>query len=212
MADTDTQGMQTGTEQNGADQAGTNQNNNPGTNGEEHTGNQDAQKEIAKLQADIARYKDTVNKLSKEAGDAKKALRSRQSAEEIAAEEQREKDEATQKELDDLRKRVARSETVETVMAKLGTDKDVSGKIADYLYGAEDAEAALAEIQRAWIAKEKALRLEFGKIPPPGAGGQGGEDAATKKAIDLAKQIGRERAGSAKPVRDALGPYVRNKK
>lgn len=211
MADTDTLGTQTGTEQNGTDQAGTNQNSTPGTNGEDHAGDKTAQEEIAKLNGLLSKYKSAVDKLTKEAGDAKKALRAKQSAEEIAAEEKREQDEATQKELEELRKEVSKAKMVKTVMAKLGTDEDASGKIADFLFGAEDADAALTEIQRAWTAREKALRLEFGKIPPPGAGGQGGEDAATQKAINLAKQIGRERAGSAKSVKDALGPYIRNK-
>ena len=165
--------------------------------------------ELAKLRADLARYKESVNKLTKEAGDAKKALRAKQTAEEIAAEEKKAADEARDKEIEELRKEVAKSRIVKNVMGKFGTDEEVSNKISEYLYGAADIENALTEIQCAWTAKEKALRLEFGKIPAPGAGNANGEDAEAQKAIKLAQEIGRERALSGKSVKDTLGNYVR---
>ena len=165
--------------------------------------------ELLKVKADYAKLKAALDKATKEAGDARKALRAKQSAEEIAAEEKKAADEATQKEIAELRKEVARARTVKSVMARLGTDEETSGKIAEYLYGAEDPEAALTELQRAWTAREKAIRLEFGKIPAPGAGDGDGEDAARIKAINLAKEIGRERAVSGKSIKDSLGSYVR---
>lgn len=172
--------------------------------------------ELETLKAELARYKKSIDKNAKEAAENKrlandylKQLRAKQSEEEIAAEEKKAADEAARKEIEELRKEVAKTRTVKTVMGKLGTDEEVSGKIADYLYGAEDAEAALTEIQRYIAAREKALRLEFGKIPAPGAGGVNGEDAETQKAIELAKELGRERAQSGKSVRERLGSYVR---
>ena len=171
--------------------------------------NNDVSAELAKAKADYAKLKAALDKATKEAGDAKKALRAKQSAEEIAAEEQKAQDEATKKELDELRREVAKAKAVKSVMSKLGTDEETSGKIAEYLYGAEDVEAALTEFQRFVVAKEKALRLEYGKVPPPGAGGANGEDAETQKAIELAKKIGRERAMSAKSLKDTLGGYIR---
>lgn len=168
-----------------------------------------ANEEVAKLRAELAKQKEAINKATREAADYKRALRAKQSAEEIAAEEKKAEDEATRKEIDELRREVARARTIKTVMGKLGTDEEVSGKIAEYLFGAEDADAALTELQRAWAAREKAIRLEFGKIPAPGAGGANGEDAETQKAINLAKELGRERAESGKSVRERLGGYVR---
>ena len=165
--------------------------------------------EIAKLRAELVKQKEAINKATKEAADYNRALRAKQSEEEIAAEEKKASDEAIEKELLALRKEVAQAKTVKTVMGKLGTDEEVSGKIAEYLYGAEDPDAALTEIQRAWAAKEKAIRLEFGKIPAPSAGGANGEDPEKAKAINLAKEIGRERAVSGKSLRDSLGGYVR---
>lgn len=165
--------------------------------------------ELLKVKADYAKLKAALDKATKEAGDAKKALRAKQSAEEIAAEEQKAKDEEARKELDELRREVAKAKAVKTVMGKLGTDEETSGKISEYLYGAEDVENALTEIQRAWAAKEKALRLEYGKIPAPGAGGANGEDEEAQKAIKLAKELGRERAASGKSIKESLGNYVR---
>lgn len=165
--------------------------------------------ELTKVRADNAKLKAALDNATREAGNYRRQLRAKQSAEEIAAEEKKAADEATQKEIAELRKEVARARTVKSVMARLGTDEDTSGKIAEYLYGAEDAEAALTELQRAWTAREKAIRLEFGKIPAPGAGDGDGEDAARMKAINLAKEIGRERAVSGKSIKDSLGSYVR---
>lgn len=177
----------------------------------EQATNQDsgANEEIAKVKAEMAKLKAALDNATREAGTYRKALRAKQSEEEIAAEEKKAADEATQKEIAELRKEVARARTVKSVMARLGTDEDTSGKIAEYLYGAEDPEAALTELQRAWTAREKAIRLEFGKIPAPGAGDGDGEDAARMKAINLAKEIGRERAVSGKSIKDSLGSYVR---
>lgn len=165
--------------------------------------------EIVKLRAELAKQKEAINKATREAADYKRQLRAKQSAEEIAAEEKKAADEAAKKEIEELRREVARAKTVKTVMSKLGTDEEVSGKIAEYLYGAEDADAALTELQRAWEKREKALRLEFGKIPAPGAGGANGEDAERQKAINLAKEIGRERAMSGQSLKDSLGAYIR---
>ena len=172
---------------------------------DENSGNE----EHAKLKLELAKQKEAINKATKEAADYKRQLRAKQTAEEIAAEEKKAQDEAQAKEIEELRREVARAKTVKNVMAKLGTDEEVSGKISEYLYGADDNENALTEIQRAWVAKEKALRLEYGKVPPPGAGGANGEDAETQKAINLAKELGRERAESGKSVRERLGGYVR---
>lgn len=125
--------------------------------------------EIARLKAELAKAKAATDKATKEAGDYRKQLKSKMTADEAAAEEKR----AQETELNDLRKRFAVAETTKKVMA-LGGDEAVSTKIAEYLYGAEDTESALAEIQKLWTAREKALRLEFQKIPAPSAGNADG--------------------------------------
>lgn len=138
--------------------------------------------ETAKLNAEMAKLKAALDKATKEAGDAKKALRAKQSAEEAAAEEAKEQQEAQAKELAELRKKFAVAETSKKVMGFVG-DETAASEVAEYLYGAEDVDAALALINKAWTAKEKALRLEYGKIPAPGAGASDGP-TLTKEQLD----------------------------
>ena len=168
----------------------------------------DSAAEIAKLKAEIAKQKKAIDDATKEAAKYKRDLRAKQSAEEIAAEEKKALDEQTKQEIEDLRREVARTKAVKSVMSRLGTDEEVSGKIAEYLYGAEDVDAALVEIGRAWAAKEKALKLEYGRVPPPGAGGSS-EDAEEQKALEIAKKLGQSRAASNKSVKDGLSGYMR---
>ena len=129
--------------------------------------------ELAKLRAELARQKAATDKATKEAGDYKKQLRAKQSAEEVAAEESKAQQEALMQELETLRKEKAVAATTAKVLPLIG-DGEVAGQVAEYLYGAEDVDAALTALQKAWTAKEKALRLEYGKIPAPGAGGSDG--------------------------------------
>jgi len=145
--------------------------------------NTDSNAEIARLKAELAKAKAATDKATKEAGDIRKQLRAKQSAEEIAAEEKKTADEALQKELDELRRKVARAETVKSIMGKLGTDETVSGKMAEYLYGAEDVDAALTELSKLWGAREKAIRLEFGKVSKPGIGAGDGV-SITEEQLD----------------------------
>ena len=138
--------------------------------------------ELAKLRAEMARQKAALDKATKEAGDYKKQLRAKQSAEEIAAEEAKVQQEALMQELETLRKEKAVAATTAKIAPLIG-DSEAAGQIAEYLYGAEDVDAALTAIQKAWTAKEKALRLEFGKIPAPGAGASDGP-TITREQLD----------------------------
>ena len=138
--------------------------------------------EVAKLKAELAKQKAALDKATKEAADSKRALRAKQSAEEAAAEEAKELSEAQAKELAELRKRFAVAETSKKVMSFVG-DEEVSTQIAEYLYGAEDVDAAVNVFQKAWTAKEKALKLEYGKIPAPSIGSADGS-TVTKEQLD----------------------------
>jgi hypothetical protein len=149
---------------------------------ETETEKPDESAELARLKAEIAKQKAALDKATKEAGTYKKQLREKQSSEEIAAEEARATQQAMQEELEQLRKEKAVAATTAKIMAFIG-DNSVSGQVAEYLYGAEDVDAALTAIQKAWTAKEKALRLEYGKIPAPGAGAPDGP-TLTKGQLD----------------------------
>ena len=149
--------------------------------------------ELAKLRSELAKQKAALDKATKEAAESKRALRAKQSAEEAAAEEAKEAAEARDKELAELRKRFAVAETSKKVMAFVG-DEQTANTVAEYLYGADDVDAALTAISKAWTAKEKALRLEYGKIPAPGVG-SGEGTTITKAQLDTMSYT--ERVGFA---------------
>lgn len=172
---------------------------------QETTESVDSTSELAKLKAEIAKQKLAIDKATKEAADYKRALRAKQSAEEIAAEEKRIADEARNQELADLKKKFAVAEIGKKVMG-LGADDATSTRIAELMYGAEDVDAALTEIGKVWAAKEKALRIEFGKIPLPGAGGA---DDASNEAVKRAIQFGKAKAAADKKAQDAMQAYMR---
>jgi len=138
--------------------------------------------EIARLKAEMAKQKAALDKATKEAGDYKKQLRAKQTSEEAQAEEAKAQHDAMMAELETLRKEKAVAATTAKIIPLVGNN-EVAGQIAEYLYGAEDVDAALAAIQKAWTAKEKALRLEFGKIPAPGTGASEGP-LITKEQLD----------------------------
>lgn len=129
--------------------------------------------ELAKLKAELAKQKAALDKATKEAAESKRALRAKQSAEEVAAEEAKALQQSMQEELERLRKEKAVGIITNKAMAFVG-DEVASAQIAEDLYGASDAEAALTAISKAWTAREKALRLEYGKIPAPNVGGSDG--------------------------------------
>lgn len=170
---------------------------------------EDLAKQLEQLKADMAKQKAALDAATSEAGKYKKELRAKQTQEEIDAANKKEAEEKAAQELEELRKEVARAKSTKTVMSKLGVDEDAAGKIAECLIGCEDAENALLLIQKAWETKEKALRLEYGKIPGPGAGGNGSEDAEEQEAIALAKRLGKARADSNKSVTEGLKGYIR---
>ena len=167
------------------------------------------QAQIEQMKADLAKQKQALDAATKEAAGYKRDLRAKQTQEEIDAANKKEAEEKREQEFQELQKKVARAEGTKSVMSKLTVDEETAGKIAECLMGCEDVENALLLIQKAWEAKEKALRIEFGKIPGPGAGGSNEEDAEEKAALELAKRLGKERAAADKSVTDGLQRYIR---
>lgn len=141
--------------------------------------------EVARLKAELAKAKAATDKATKEAGDYKKQLRAKLSAEEVAAEEAKALQESMQEELKQLRKEKAVAAMTAKIIPMV-SDNEVASQISEYLYGAEDVDAALNAIQKAWTAKEKALRLEYGKIPAPGVG-SGDGPVITREQLDNMK-------------------------
>lgn len=141
--------------------------------------------EVARLKAEMAKQKAALDKAMKEAGDVRKQLRAKQSAEEVAQEEAKAQQEALMQELETLRREKAVAAITAKAVPFVGSN-EAAAELAEYLYGAEDADAALTAIQKAWTAKEKALRLEYGKIPAPGVGGADGP-TITREQLDAMK-------------------------
>ena len=163
--------------------------------------------EIARLKAEIARQKSSLDKATSEAGNLRKELRSKMTQEQIDADEKREAEEAQAKRIAELERQVARADTVKSVMGKLGLDEGTAGNLADHLYGASDINNALLEIQKAWQAREKALKLEYGKITGPGAGADSNSPEA--QAIKRAAEIGKARNAQNEQAQKAMQAYMR---
>ena len=145
--------------------------------------------ETTEVNPEIARLKAALDKATKEAGDYKKQLRAKQTADEAAAEAERERQESIEKELKELR----RERAVANTSKKLYTfiqDEKAANTIADALYGAENAELAIDAISKAWTSREKALKAEFGRIPAPGVGASDGP-TMTKAQLDGMKYTDR---------------------
>lgn len=163
--------------------------------------------EIARLKAAMAKQKDALDKATHEAKESKQALKAKMTAEEIAANEKKEADERAAKELEDLRRQVAKGNTVKTVMGKLGLDEESAGNLADHMFGAADIENALLEIQKAWQAKEAALRKEFGKLTGPGTGADSNSPEA--QAVKRAAEFGKARNAQNEQAQKAMSAYIR---
>ena len=163
--------------------------------------------EIARLKADAAKQKAALDKATKEAGEARKALKAKMTAEEIAAQEKEAADEAQKNRIIELEKQVARTETVKSVMGTLGLDEETSGSIADCLFGASDIKSALLLFQKAWQARETALKKEYGKITGPGAGND--PNSPESQAVKRAAEIGKARNAQNEQAQKALNAYIR---
>lgn len=175
---------------------------------------EDLKAEIDRLKAEIANQKKALDKATHEASENKKAmnkaqadLKAKMTQEEIDAQAKQEAAQQAAQELEDLRREVAKGKTVKTVMGKLGLDEEAAGNLADHLFGAADIENALLEIQKAWQAKEAALKKEFGRITGPGAGNDSNSPQA--KGIRMAQEIGKARNAVNEKAKKAIDAYMR---
>lgn len=205
-----------GDDNSGGDPAGNDQNNaggddnNGGGEGGKDNNPNSLESQLEQLRADLAKQKQALDAATSEAAKYKKELRTKQTQEEIDAANKKEEQEKRDREFAELQKKVARAEGTKNVMAKLGIDEDAAGQIAESMIGCENADNALLLIKKAWDAKEKALRQEFGKIPGPGAGGSGNkEDDELNAAIELGTRLGKERAEANKSTQEGLQGYLR---
>lgn len=171
-------------------------------------GGEDLAAKIKQMEADMAKQKAALDKATSEAAQYKKELRTKQTQEEIDAANKKEAEEKAAQHVAELEREVSRIKATKSVMSNLGVDEATAGNIAESLVGCENVENALLLIKQAWDAKEKALRVEFGKVPPPGAGG-GSEDREKQEALKLAKELGQQKAGRGNSIRSQLQSFIR---
>lgn len=199
-------GAGTGTEPAG-DNGGQNVTDMAGNNDQGNADPDALKAEIARLNAEMAKQKAAKDKAMQEAGEARKALKAKMTAEEIAAKEKEEAEEAQKQRIVELERQVAKTSTVKSVMGKLGLSEEAAGNLADHLFGAADIENALLEIQKAWQEKETALRKEYGKIPGPGAGADSNSPEA--QAVRRAAELGKQRNAVNEQAQKAMSAYIR---
>lgn len=149
--------------------------------------------EIARLKSELAKQKAAMDKATKEAAESKRLLRAKQTAEEAAAEAEKERQEAIEKELNELRKERAVAQVSKRVFTFVQDEKSATS-IAESLYGAEDADAVVDAFSKAWAAREKALKLEYGKVPAPGAGSPDGTPMTKAQIMAIKDYSERQKA------------------
>lgn len=152
---------------------------------------ENSEKEMKKLKA-------ALDKATKEAAENKRKLREFMTEEQKKKEdeeEQAERQRQLEEEIHELRKRAAVADTSKRIISFV-TDEKVANSIAEALYGAEDVDLVIDEIQRAWSAREKRLKQEYGKLPAPGVGDDGAppitkeelRSMSYKDRVDFAKK------------------------
>ena len=161
--------------------------------------------ELKRLQAELVKQKNALDNATKEAASYKKQLRAKLSTEEQEAEAAKERQEAMEAELAELRKQSSMGAISKRVMTFIGDEK-VADSVAEALYGAEDVDAAIDAISKAWSAKEKKLRLEFSRIPPPAAGD---EDSKAQKDVEEGHKFGKLKMASMQSSNEGLKRFMK---
>ena len=156
--------------------------------------------ELAKAKMDLARMKAALDRATKEAGDAKKALRAKQSADEVAEEEKRaaeeEKraaDEERDRKLAEYEKRFVVADTAKKVLAIIN-DEAIANNIADGIYGSDNVELVINSIRKLVSKITADLKAEYGKIPAPGVGSTTGVAMTKDEIFSIKDPVKRQRA------------------
>lgn len=161
--------------------------------------------ELKRLQAELSKQKNALDAATKEAANYKKQLRAKLSTEEQEAEAAKERQEAMEAELAALRKQSAMGAISKKVMTFI-SDENTADGVAEALYGAEDVDAAIDAIAKAWTAKEKELRLEFSKLPPPAPGG---DSSNVQKDVEEGHKFGKAKMASMQSSNEGLKKFMK---
>lgn len=123
--------------------------------------------------------KDVFDKTAKELADKKKELKDKLTAEEQAADEAKEKQEAMEKELNDLRRESTISKTKAKYLS-LGYDEKLAEETAQAVADG-DTEKVFANEKKHLADFEKQIRADALKNSPRPDGGQGGNTMTLEK-------------------------------
>ena len=162
---------------------------------------------IAQLEAKAVKDKQALDKATHEASEANKALKAKMTQEEMDAAAKKEAEEQREQEIAEMQKELARNRASKSIMGRIGLAEEEANKLADALYGAADLENALLIFQKAWQGREKALKMEYGKIPGPGTGGDSNSPEA--QAIERAKQFAQRNNAVSEQAKKAMDAYLR---
>lgn len=132
-----------------------------------------SKKETGISQAEYAKLKAALDKATSEAASFKKQLREKKTEEERRQEDELEKRQAMENELATLKRDKSISVISRCVSSFTGQNVDTNS-IAESVHDAGSIEEAvdilMAEITKAWQAREKQLKIEYGRLSPPAAG------------------------------------------
>ena len=155
--------------------------------------------------AEIARLKNALTKSNNEAAELKKQLRSKMTKDEADTAER----EAKWAEMEAKLKELETEKTISTYKASYlampGFDEKLAEETAKAL-AEGDMKAVFANQQKANAAYEKKLRADLVKQDPKpdGAGGEGKEE---DKAVEFAKNLGKQRVDALKNANEGLKHY-----
>ena len=149
--------------------------------------------------------KDLFDKTASELAEAKKTAKAKMSEEEQAAAEREAKWEEMEAKLKQLELEKLESTYKASYLAMKGYDEKLAEDTAKAL-AAGDMEKVFANQQKASAAYEKQLRSELVKKDPK-PDGAGGGDEKKDAAVELAKELGKQRADSLKAANEGLKHY-----
>lgn len=155
--------------------------------------------------AELARMKSALDKATSEAADYKKQLKGKLTEDEAAAAEREAKWAEMEAKLKQLELEKLESTYKASYLAMKGYDEKLAEDTAKAL-AAGDMEKVFANQQKASAAYEKQLRSELVKQDPK-PDGAGGGDEKKDAAVELAKELGKQRADSLKAANEGLKHY-----
>lgn len=165
----------------------------------------EAAEELRRVKAENIKLKAANDNLAKENAEKTKTIRSYKTTEEQKAEEAKEREAEKDRKIEEFEKRFKITDISKKVLTFVGDEK-TADTVAEAIWKADDVDSAIDAFNKAWAAKEKALRLEFSKIPAP-AGGDLYENK--QKDVDEAHKFGKAKMDAMRPSNEGLKRFMK---